>query len=260
MRINGTNQQKDSNTILGIGLLLAVWILLAAVEQEVNGKPFPYPWQAVTAVITPAPMQQSIFLHAGISLVRWLSGFLIAVLIGVPVGLVMGLKPRVSSLLTPAVTSLQLIPGLAWIPITLILFGLGTTSTIFMISATALSPIIINTQAGVHQLDPHLLLAAETMELSRRRVFSKIIIPGTAISLVSGLRTGAANGFRVLISAEMVVGSSLGLGYSLFNARWSLDYETAFGALLVIILIGLAIEKLLFASWDTRVRRRQGVL
>lgn len=259
-RKNDRPPKRFDDTVLGILILLAFWILLAYIEQELHGKPLPYPWQALKAILIPGQMQNSIFIHAATSLLRWGTGFALALMIGIPAGMLMGLFPRVSSILSPAVTTLQLIPGLAWIPITLILFGLGNTATIFMITATSLSAVIFNTQAGIHQLDGQLLLAARTMELSRPVILRKIIIPGSALSLINGMRVGSANGFRVLISAEMVVGSNVGLGYFLINSRWTLDYEAAFGALLVIILIGLILEKGVFARWHSHVRSRQGAL
>jgi ABC-type nitrate/sulfonate/bicarbonate transport system permease component len=175
-------------------------------------------------------------------------------------GLVMGIFPSWGLFLNPLITALQLIPGLAWVPITLILFGLGPGATVFMIAATALSPVVINTRTGVEQIGPGLLRAAAMMELSPGRIFFRVILPGAAPSLVSGLRIGAANGFRVLISAEMVVGTGLGLGYSLYQSRWTLDYASSFAALLLIVLIGLILERLVFVPLEERVCRRRGLI
>ncbi len=180
--------------------------------------------------------------------------------IGILLGLLMGMSPSIGKLLSPLITTLQLIPGLAWIPITMILFGLGNGATIFMITVTAIAPVVINTRSGIQQIDTGLLQASRTMELSPTRTFFQVILPGASPSIISGLRTGAANGFRVLISAEMVVGSSLGLGYALYQSRWTLDYQAAFGALTLIVIIGLLVERVIFSSIDHQIRQKRGLL
>ncbi len=255
--IKNKTQNKKEGQLSGILMILLIWILLAAYQRIALDKPFPYPWEAILALLDPS---QNMLLHAGASLLRWGSGFILASSLGIVLGIIMGLSPVVERLFSPLVTVLQLIPGLAWIPITMIVFGLGNGATIFMITVTAIAPIIINTRSGIQQIETVLLQAAQTMELSPRRTFFRVILPGAAPSIISGLRTGAANGFRVLISAEMVVGSSLGLGYALYQSRWTLDYQAAFGALTLIIIIGLIVERVIFSSLDCHIRQKRGLL
>jgi len=125
---------------------------------------------------------------------------------------------------------------------------------------TAISPVIINTRAGIREIDKSLIRAAKMMELSSIRTFFRVIIPGAAPSIVSGLRIASANGFRVLISAEMVVGTGVGLGYSLLQARWNLDYRAAFGTVILIAIVGLSFEKLVFYPLEMKVRSRRGIV
>lgn len=242
----------------GIILILLVWTTAAAISQYSAGKPFPFPWDAAAAIVNWGENGPSIAVHTAASLVRWSIGYSIAVSLGLAVGIAMAYVPTFGELASPAVAAVQLIPGLAWVPIALILFGLGNSATVFMIAATAIAPVIINTRAGIQQISPSLLRAARMMELSSGQVFFRVIIPGAAPSMVSGFRAASANGFRVLISAEMVVGSSLGLGYNLLQARWNLDYAAAFGALILIVIIGLIIEKSVFYPLEQRIHRRWG--
>ncbi len=235
-------------------------MLIGIYQRRIAGTPFPYPWEAVRAIFTTRGAAAGSFAHLGASLLRWLAGYLLAVGIGVLAGIFMALVPAIGTLLYPLVHVIQLIPGLAWVPIALILFGLGNGATIFMIAATAVAPVIINTRSGIQQINQNMLRAARMMELSTVQTFTKIILPGAAPSIVSGLRVASANGFRVLISAEMVVGSGLGLGYSLLQARWNLDYSTAFGALLLIVLTGLLFEQVLFHPLEMHVLRRRGLV
>ena len=219
-----------------------------------QGKPFPYPWEAAATLFS-----TDILLHTAASLLRWGTGFGIAVAAGVLIGILMALKPLLGELLYPIVHTLQLIPGLAWIPITLLLFGLGNQATIFMITATAIAPVILQTKTGIQLIDRSLLRAAHMMELNPLQTFFEIILPGAAPAIISGLRVSSANAFRVLISAEMVVGSGIGLGYTLMQARWNLDYTGAFGSVLLIAGIGLLFEHALFHPWEKRVLSKRGL-
>ncbi|MBN2627326.1 MAG: ABC transporter permease subunit [Spirochaetales bacterium] len=243
----------------GLLLLILIWILIALYQREIQDKPFPYPWEAVQSIfITPAA-HTALLIHAGVSLLRWIGGYGIALIAGISWGIAIWRFPLFQRLTEPLVSTIQLIPGMAWIPITLILFGLGNGSTIFMIAMTSLPPVVVNTFTGMQQLDPGLLKIPPMLELTEKQRLTRIIIPGALPSIIGGLRIGAGNGFRVLISAEMVVGSSLGLGYSMFQSRWTLDYASAFGALLLIIVIGLIFEQLIFLPLEHRILEKRGL-
>ncbi len=246
-------------TISGYLLVPVVWMVISFYNREFAGKPFPYPWEAVFAIFHTDKSGINLFIHTGASLLRWGAGFALAALSGIFLGILTAYNRRFDILLSPLVTVIQLIPGLAWIPIALILFGLGNFSTIFMIAVTSLTPVLINTRGGITQIDPVIIKAIRMMELKKTDVFRKIIIPGAAPSVLSGLRVGAANGFRVLISAEMIVGSGLGLGFSLYQSRWSLDYNLSFGALILMAAIGLILERAVFSPIERRVKRSRGL-
>jgi ABC-type nitrate/sulfonate/bicarbonate transport system permease component len=243
----------------GLLLLLLIWILIALYEREVQAKPFPYPWEAVLSIFTTPANNTALLIHGGVSLLRWIGGYGIALAIGISWGIAIWRFPLFQRLTEPLVSTIQLIPGMAWIPITLILFGLGNGSTVFMIAMTSLPPVAVNTYTGMQQLDPGLLKIPSMLELTERQRLFRVVIPGALPSIIGGLRIGAANGFRVLISAEMVVGSSLGLGYSMFQSRWTLDYASAFGALLLIIVIGLIFEQMVFLPLEQKVLQKRGL-
>jgi ABC-type nitrate/sulfonate/bicarbonate transport system permease component len=247
---------RNLRTYAGAAGMLVLWALAALLVNTFAHKPFPYPWESAVAVTT----DPGILLHIGYSISRWAAGYLIAVMIGISTGILMAKSTVFDDLVSPLVHTLQLVPGLAWIPIALILFGIGNTSAVFMIAVTALSPVIINTRAGLLQIDPNLIRAARMMELSVTHTFLHVSLAGAAPSIISGLRTGSANAFRVLISAEMVLGSNFGLGYSLIQARWSFDYAQAFGTVIVIVLIGLVLEKLVFTPIERHISRKRGML
>ena len=101
-------------------------------------------------------------------------------------------------------------------------------------------------------------IQAKMMNLSYPRLFFTIIMPSIALSLLTGLRLGLAIGWRVLIAAEMVVGSSVGLGYTIIQSRWSLDFEVAFISIGLICLVGIVAEKWIFGVLEYKVAKRVG--
>jgi ABC-type nitrate/sulfonate/bicarbonate transport system permease component len=183
--------------------------------------------------------------HVLMSLSRWAVAYCIAAITGLFIGMLLGAHRIMHRLFMPAVYVLQLIPGLAWIPIAILMFGIGEITTIFMIFITALPPIVISTTGGIMAVPRIYINVARMIGLRGWKIFFKVLLPASLISIINGLRIGFANGWRVLIAAEMIVGVSLGLGYCLIQARWSLDFEAALVCIIIICVIGLLVEKIL---------------
>ncbi|MCP4686650.1 MAG: ABC transporter permease subunit, partial [Desulfobacterales bacterium] len=200
----------------------------------------------------------TLYEHFFISLKRWAAAYILAAAAGVGAGACMGLSKTAKEIVMPIVYFLQLIPGLAWIPIALLLFGIGGAATIFMIFITALPPIVINVAGGVGGIPEIYFRASKMMGATRRRIFTEVMIPAALIPTINGLRIGLANGWRVLIAAEMVVGLGLGLGYSIIQSRWSLDFESSFVCIALICLTGLFFEKVLFNVIEAKIARHVG--
>lgn len=241
-------------------LVLALWQLLAVVVQQLRGTPFPTPYDTfdrLASLLRGRPLLEfSISRHIADSLLRWGTGFSVAMVLGIAGGLLLGWSRLLERLAMPTVTVLQLIPGLAWIPVAILLFGIGERATIFMIAVTAFAPIIINTTAGVKGVDEMYLHAARMMGAGDRTLFLRVLLPGSLPHLLSGLRVGLANGWRVLVAAEMIVGTGTGLGYSILQARWTLDYAASFVCLLIICIIGLIVERGIFLPLERRTVER----
>ena len=146
----------------------------------------------------------------------------------------------------PTVQILQLIPGLAWIPVAILIFGIGDRATLFMIAVTACAPVAINVAGGVKRVDEMYIRAARMLGLNNRMLFLNVLVPGALPHILSGLRIGLGNSWRVLVAAEMIVGSGTGLGYAIIQSRWTLDYAGAFVCIAIICCIGLIVERLVF--------------
>jgi len=215
---------------LGLAPVVLVWLVWEAVARAVlalKGVPFPTPEGAfaqLLRLLAGRPLlEHPLYTHLAHSLMRWGVGFGLAAGTGLAAGLLLGWWRGLDRVTRPIVYVLQLVPGLAWIPIALLLFGVGERATIFMIFVTALAPVVINTIAGVQGVDPGYVRAAQMMGAAPRSLFFRVLLPAAVPHLLSGLRVGLANGWRVLVAAEMIVGTGTGLGYSILQARWTLS-------------------------------------
>ncbi|WP_300669149.1 ABC transporter permease [Desulfoluna sp.] len=241
-------------------IFLIFWEGLAVMIQLRRHVAFPTPWevaQTLAALLAGAPLSEaSLIRHIGDSLLRWVTGFSIAAVTGIGYGLLSGWSKAFRDATLPILHVLQLIPGLAWIPVAILCFGIGETATISMIAVTAFPPIALNVLSGVQQLDETLLRAARMMGAKGQTLLFRVLLPGALPATISGLRIGLGNGWRVLVAAEMVVGTGTGLGYAIIEARWTLDYASAFSCIGIICLIGLLVENLLFKPLEKRTITR----
>ncbi|MBW1829359.1 MAG: ABC transporter permease subunit, partial [Deltaproteobacteria bacterium] len=249
--------------LLAIILILAIWQLLAVFFTRIRPIPFPTPvdvfWRLGELFSGELLYDKSIGEHVMMSLSRWAVAYCITVITGLWIGMVLGSYRLMHAICMPAIYVLQLIPGLAWIPIALLLFGIGEKTTVFMIFITALPPVIINTTGGIRSVPKIYTNVAQMIGLRKGETFFRVLLPASLLSIINGLRIGFANGWRVLIAAEMIVGVSVGLGYSLIQARWSLDFEAALVCIVIICIIGLFIEKIVFGVIEKKVLGYQGI-
>jgi ABC-type nitrate/sulfonate/bicarbonate transport system permease component len=248
--------------IAGIGVIFLLWQIASLVANQGREAYFPSPLSTLSGLVNFLKGEQlygtGILNHTAISLIRWFKGFALAALIGVGLGIAMGYYQFLFDLFIPVVTFLQIIPGLAWVPVALLLFGLGEGATFFMIFITSLPPVIVNTAGGIRETPPVYMRASRMMGLKGLETFFRILIPASSLSIINGLRIALASGWRVLIAAEMVVGSAQGLGYVIIQSRWSLDFVSAFSVIVIIAAIGLFIEKVLFQIIEDKLRHRMG--
>jgi len=251
------------NISVGIALVIAVWWGGAEAMIHTRGALFPTPPETFSALwnaLEGAPLNgETIYFHTWSSMLRWGTGYLIALFVGILVGISFGTLSRLYDAGMVSVYVIQMIPGLAWVPIAMLIFGLGESATIFIILMTAMPPIIINTAGGIRQVPPVYSRVALMSGKDRISLFASVLIPAASLSIIDGMRIGLANGWRVLIAAEMVLGAMVGLGATIYDSRYSLDFVSAFVCIIVICFIGLAIEKLFFAGLENAVRNRLGL-
>jgi ABC-type nitrate/sulfonate/bicarbonate transport system permease component len=247
---------------LPLFLIVAVWSLAAWLVTALRGIQFPTPWLTALRLLELLAgeeyLQSTIYGHLAGSVGRWLIGFSLAVVAGTIAGIALGWSGWLRRAVMPVVAMMQTIPSLAWVPVAILVMGLGSAATVFIIFLAGVFAMTVNVTAGVRSVDAVFIKAALMMGADNRQLLCRVLLPGALPHLLSGLRVALANGWRSLIAAEMVAGDATGLGYAIFQARWNFDYVSAFACIVLIAAVGLAVEAC-FTLVERRSVERWGI-
>jgi ABC-type nitrate/sulfonate/bicarbonate transport system permease component len=176
--------------------------------------------------------------HATVSVAQLLLSLGLALLLAVPLGLAMGLSPRLEAWVDPAVELLRPISDIAWIPLALFIFGVGNALPVFIMTYVAFFPLLLNTVAGVRGVDRRLLDAARTMGLPPRAMLRHVVLPSALPSMVVGLRLAFAGAWAAVVAAELI-GAPTGLGFAIEWYRQLLMSPKVFAFIALIGVLGL---------------------
>jgi len=198
--------------------------------------------------------------HVFDTVLRLLAGFFLAAIVGVTLGILMGRSRRVEDIALPLVSIGAPIPGLAYAPLFLLWFGLGNKSAVLLVAFVSAFPIIFNTWTGVKAVKEIWVRSAQAMGADDRRLFVKVILPGALPYILTGLRLGLAQAWRILVGIEMLAAVPWGLGWMIFGAREFLNTDVMLAGVVVIGIIGLALEKLVFQKLEEYTVMRWGMM
>jgi NitT/TauT family transport system permease protein len=198
--------------------------------------------------------------HVLDTIIRLLSGFALAALVGVAIGIAMGRSRRAEDIFLPLVSIGAPIPGLAYAPLFLLWFGLGNKSAVLLVGFVSAFPIIFNTWTGVKAVKEIWIRSAQAMGADHRRMFLKVILPGALPYILTGLRLGLAQAWRILVGIEMLASVPWGLGWMIFGAREFLNTDVMLAGIVVIGILGLALEKLVFQRLEKFTVVRWGMI
>ena len=219
-------------------VLIGLWWLVVNVSHSAI---FPTPLQVATATVE-LIRDGTLWGHIGASLLRVGTGFGLAVLFAVPLGLWMGWVKGAYSTLNPMFQILRPISPIAWIPIAILWFGVGNASPIFLIFISSVLPMVVQTTAGVHTIEKRYLRAAENFGVSRYTLFRRVIIPAVLPQIIVGMRIGLGVAWLVVVAAEMIALHS-GLGYLIIDSRNAGNrYDLVIAGMIIIGLIGLSLD------------------
>jgi nitrate/nitrite transport system permease protein len=178
------------------------------------------------------------------SVARVMAGYLIAVVIAIPVGFLIGMSPLMSRALDPFIQVMKPISPLAWMPLALYTIKDSSLSSIFVIFICSLWPMLINTAFGVASVRREWLNVARTLEVGVFRRAFTIILPAAAPTILTGMRISIGIAWLVIVAAEMLVGGT-GIGYFVWNEWNNLSITNVITAILVIGLVGMALDQIL---------------
>ena len=194
------------------------------------------------------------------TLIRLSAGFGIAAIVGTVIGVLMGRSQRVEELLLPLVSILAPIPALAYAPLFLLWFGPGEASAVALVAFASTFPVIYNCWTGVKAVKQIWLRSAQTLGADHRRIFRYVILPGALPYILTGMRLGLAQAWRILVAVEMLTSVSWGLGWLIFGAQQFLDTKAMLAGIIVIAVIGLTLEKLVFQKIEDYTLVRWGMM
>ncbi|SET13433.1 NitT/TauT family transport system permease protein [Nitrosospira multiformis] len=244
--------------ISSIGICVLAWHLASTHHVDLGLVTFqnvPSP-QEVLAAGWELLQSGKIVSHLTASMSRVFSGYLIAVVTGIALGLIIGRSRTSGDTLLPPLEMLRPIPAVAWIPLSILMFPSSELSMIFITFTGALFPILLNTIHGVEAIDPRLIASARSLGTGHGAIFTEVILPAAAPSIFTGLSIGMGTAWFCLVTAEMIAGQ-FGIGYYTWASYTVQNYAEIVVGMLLIGLLGmtssLAIRKLGNAMMPWRV-------
>lgn len=243
--------------VLPFAVLGLVWWLVTAtgvVHRNVLAGP-PEVWRATTDLASRGLLQDDIVT----SLLRLVLAMAVSLVLGVGLGLLAGLNRPVSDFLLPLVSFFNSISGIAWIPLAIVWFGLGTVTVTFVLVNSIFFLIFFNTVLGVRSVPAVLENAVKTLGGGRRELVLQVYLPGALPFIMSGIRGGFGFGWRALIAAELTAATS-GLGYLIYNASNYARGDQILAGIIVIGALWIVIDMAVLAPIERRTVQRWGTV
>lgn len=254
--------KKIAGSIVFVVVLLLLWQLLYVAGTQwfgvVKSYAVPNPvgvYKSMAGLIANGTLVVAIW-H---SILRALIGFIIAIVIGVIFGIMILNSEYLCRNLKPVILGIQTLPSICWVPFAILWFGLGESAIIFVVVMGSAFSIALAVESGVKNVPPIYIKAAQTMGLGSVALYRKVIFPAALPSFVAGLKQGWSFAWRALMSGE-VMSASVGLGYTLILGRDLADINQVMTVMLVIIALGIIIDKGFFSQIENRLLRKRGLL
>ena len=197
--------------------------------------------------------------HAAFTLYRVMFGFGLSMVVGIPLGILMARFRPVENFFLPLVSALMPIPSFALVPLFMLWFGIGNTTTVLIVFYAATFPMLFNTWSGVRSVNPLWLRAAGAMGADEHSLFWKVIIPGASPFIITGMRQAFLRAWIAVVGAEMIAASDWGLGWVIFDAKEFLNTDIMLASLVVIGGIGFVFERVVFGSLERATVLRWGM-
>lgn len=240
------------NAIIGFVILITIWQLIIVVGNY-EAALFPPPllvWKGIVSLI----LDGTLFVHLQVSLLRFIIGYLSAVIVAIGLGLILGRIPLLWGVIDPIVQVLRPVSPIAWSPFIVLWFGIGNIPAIVIIFIAAFFPVLLSTVGAVRKVDQTYLKVAQNFEIKRFELLRKIIFPAVFPYIANGLHIAVGTAWIFLVSGEMI-GAQSGLGYLIVDARNSMRLDLVMAGIVFIGVAGLFLDKAVgvFENWINRV-------
>jgi ABC-type nitrate/sulfonate/bicarbonate transport system permease component len=242
---------------LAFGLLLLSWELGARATPKLQLY-FP-PVSQIFAAMGQALMAGPIAQHFGVTLGRFLEGYLLSAALAVTLGVVLGYVGFLRSLFETVIELMRPMPSVAIIPVAILLLGLGDSMIVAVTVYASVWPILINTIDGVRHIEPTLIDTGRTFGLKRRQILRQIILPAAAPYIVTGLRIGLSIALILVTTAEMVAGSK-GLGFFILDEERAMNSANMYAGIVLVALMGYGLNRLFLLLEARALRWRHGMM
>ncbi len=256
------NLKKIAGNLLFFAALVVMWQLLytAACDWFSWAKPYAIPSPAgVLDCLARLASNGTLWAAITSSLIRVLIGFVISIAIGIVLGALIVRFRYLEQNLKPLILGVQTLPSICWVPFAILWFGLTESAIVFVVVMGSAFGIAIAIESGIKNVPPIYIKAARTMGVDSFQLYARVIFPAALPAFVSGLKQGWSFAWRALMSGE-VMSASMGLGYTLMVGRDLADINQVMTVMLVIILIGILIDKGIFTQIEMRILKKRGLL
>jgi ABC-type nitrate/sulfonate/bicarbonate transport system permease component len=246
---------------IGIATVLVLWQVMAVAYdlQQI----LPPPLSVARTVVDTLTLNYeqrwlygpNIYEHLLASFARAITGFALAAAVAIPLGLVVGRSRAVREFVDPVIRSLYPIPGIAWIPLAILWFGLGNTAVVFVVFIAELFPLYFNTEAGARNINPVLVDAARCYGAKRLTLLRRVILPASAPYIITGMRIALGGAWRMIVAGEMLASQS-GIGSILMESRYQFRATDLMMAMILISIVGYVTERLIVGTLEKKTTER----
>jgi ABC-type nitrate/sulfonate/bicarbonate transport system permease component len=197
----------------------------------------------------------NIYEHLASSFARAITGFTIASAFAIPLGLLVGRSHAIREYVDPVIRLLYPIPGIAWIPLAILWFGLGNTAVVFVVFIAEFFPLYFNTEAGARNINPILVDAARCFGAKRLTLLRRVILPASIPYIITGMRIGLGGAWRMIVAGEMLASQS-GIGSVLMESRYQFRATDLMMAMILISVVGFATERLIVGTLERKTTEK----
>lgn len=252
---------KIWKTIIAYLILIVIWQLVYILNVETLGiwKSYSFPSPAGVAISMERLFLKGTLLTAvAVSLQRLILGYVLSVALGGIIGVALARWKIVRESYSSLFLGIQTLPSICWIPFAILWFGISEQTILFVVMLGATASIALGTEAGIRNVNPIFIKAGRNMGATGISLYRHVILPAAIPQLLTGMKQGWSFAFRGLMAGEMLAASK-GIGQVLMAGRELADINQVAAVILIIISIGLTIDKLVFGKLEVRTRKRWGL-